>query len=82
MISTLYLLAKNQDKQDKLREEILTQGEKRPYLKACIKESMRMKPVVAGNMRLSTKEYNLLGYRIPKGVSKTHTNIITSLTGA
>ncbi|XP_061706568.1 cytochrome P450 CYP12A2-like [Cydia pomonella] len=41
---------------------------RRPYLKACIKESMRVLPVVTGNARTSTKEYNLLGYKIPKGI--------------
>ncbi|XP_034825339.1 cytochrome P450 CYP12A2-like [Maniola hyperantus] len=69
MTSTLYLLAKNQDKQNKLRQEILSDKEKRPYLKACIKESMRILPIVAGNMRVATKEYNILGYKIPKGTS-------------
>lgn len=68
MIATLFLLAKNPEKQNKLREEILSNTEKRPYLKACLKESMRMMPVVPGNMRLTSKEYNLLGYKIPKDV--------------
>lgn len=72
MSSTLYLLATNQDKQDKLREEILTQSDKRPYLKACIKEAMRIMPVVSGNIRQATKDYNLMGYQVPKGVSKLH----------
>lgn len=69
MIPIFYFLAKNPDKQDKLREEILSNSEKRPYLKACIKEAMRIMPVVSGNMRESSKEYNILGYRIPKNVS-------------
>ncbi|XP_063375350.1 cytochrome P450 CYP12A2-like [Cydia amplana] len=29
---------------------------------------MRVLPVVNGSVRLSTKEYNLLGYRIPKDI--------------
>ncbi|KAI8439983.1 hypothetical protein MSG28_001430 [Choristoneura fumiferana] len=63
---TFYLLAKNPDKQDKLREEILAKQGKQSYLKACIKESMRLLPVVNGNLRKTTKEYNLLGYKIPE----------------
>nr|QZP43553.1 cytochrome P450 monooxygenase CYP333B64 [Ephestia elutella] len=63
----LYLLAVNPDKQEKLREEIMSQDDKRPYLKACVKESLRLMPVVSGNLRRSTKEYNLRGYKIPKG---------------
>ncbi|XP_028157398.1 cytochrome P450 CYP12A2-like [Ostrinia furnacalis] len=71
MTATLYLLANNQERQDKLREEILSKSEKRTYLKACLKESLRMMPVVTGNARRSTKDYTLLGYHIPKGSTIT-----------
>lgn len=64
--ASLYLLATNPEKQEKLREELMSQQEKRPYLRACIKESLRMLPVVSGNARQTTKEYNILGYNIPK----------------
>lgn len=70
--ATFYLLAKNPEKQDKLREEILAKEGKQSYLKACIKESMRLLPVVNGNLRKTTKEYNLLGYKIPKDVRIIH----------
>ncbi|XP_045492468.1 cytochrome P450 CYP12A2-like [Colias croceus] len=65
MSATLYLLASNPEKQNKLRDEVLSGNEKK-YLKACIKESMRAMPVTGGNARLTTKEYNILGYKIPK----------------
>ncbi|XP_013196085.2 cytochrome P450 CYP12A2 [Amyelois transitella] len=67
---TLYLLASNPEKQEKLREEILSTSneDKRPYLRACIKESLRLMPVVSGNARAAKKDYNILGYKIPKGV--------------
>ncbi|CAG9791827.1 unnamed protein product [Diatraea saccharalis] len=66
----LFLLATNQEKQDKLREEIRTikDPNQRYYLRACIKESLRMMPVVSGNIRDTTKEYNVLGYSIPEGI--------------
>ncbi|XP_061706531.1 cytochrome P450 CYP12A2-like [Cydia pomonella] len=67
-IATLYLLAINPEKQDKLREEIMSKQTRKPYLRAVIKESMRILPVANGNVRLATKEYNLLGYKIPKDV--------------
>ncbi|XP_053600111.1 cytochrome P450 CYP12A2-like isoform X2 [Plodia interpunctella] len=67
----LYLLAVNPKKQEKLREEVMSQNDKKPYLKACIKESLRLLPVVSGNMRMSSKEYNLRGYKIPKGTHIT-----------
>lgn len=62
-------MAMNPEKQEKLREELMTQQDRRPYLKACVKEAIRLLPVVSGNMRQSTKEYNVLGYKIPKDVS-------------
>ncbi|XP_047989790.1 cytochrome P450 CYP12A2-like [Leguminivora glycinivorella] len=68
VLATFYLLAKNPEKQKKLREEVLAKDGRNAYLRACIKESMRMLPVVNGNVRLTTKEYDLLGYRIPKDV--------------
>ncbi|XP_047989391.1 cytochrome P450 CYP12A2-like isoform X2 [Leguminivora glycinivorella] len=67
-LATLYFLATNPEKQKKLREEVMSRQTRRPYLKACLRESMRVLPVATGNARTSTKEYNLLGYRIPKGV--------------
>ncbi|KAJ8724865.1 hypothetical protein PYW07_015823 [Mythimna separata] len=66
--ATLYLLAKNPEKQAKLREEIMSNSERRPYLRACIKESLRVMPVVSGNARKTTKTYNILGYEVPKDV--------------
>ncbi|CAG4940257.1 unnamed protein product [Colias eurytheme] len=80
MIATFYLLANNPEKQKKLREEVLSQSERKPYLKACIKESMRIMPVVAGNLRLTSKEYNLLGYKIPKNMYVTFGHQFLSVT--
>ncbi|GLH07263.1 Putative cytochrome P450 301a1, mitochondrial [Gryllus bimaculatus] len=76
----LYYLAKNPDKQEKLFEElrdILPRPDtpvtpealqKMKYLRACIKESMRLKPVVIGQIRENTRDDLVLGnYKIPKG---------------
>jgi len=72
-------LAKNQDKQDKLREELLTllpnerdrlSPEKMrniPYLRAVIKEGIRLFPIVGGNSRRSELDLVLSGYQVPKG---------------
>ncbi|KAJ2939169.1 hypothetical protein O0L34_g8481 [Tuta absoluta] len=65
MTATFYLLAANQDKQDKLRQAIADGDQK--YVKACYKESLRLMPVVSGNMRQTQKDYSILGYKIPKG---------------
>lgn len=78
-IGILYCLAKNPEKQQKLRDEInqllpnktddLTQENMRnmPYLRAVIKEGMRLYPPTAGNLRRADEDLVLSGYRIPKG---------------
>ncbi|KAL7047149.1 hypothetical protein ACKWTF_002810 [Chironomus riparius] len=78
-IGILYCLAKNQDKQDKLREEIrgilknedddLTPKnmQNMPYLRACIKEGLRLCPPTAGTIRKAGEDLVLSGYRVPKG---------------
>ncbi|KAI9565465.1 hypothetical protein GHT06_009257 [Daphnia sinensis] len=75
----LYYLARNPEKQEKLREEILSVvGPKGssptastlnnlPYLKACIKESFRLMPAANANARITDKDLVLSGYIIPKG---------------
>ncbi|XP_046834494.1 probable cytochrome P450 301a1, mitochondrial [Vespa crabro] len=78
--SVLYQLAINQEKQEIAYKEIsnVFPSRDRPieavhlenlkYLKACIKETLRMYPVVIGNGRCMTKDTVISGYRIPKGV--------------
>lgn len=40
-----------------------------PYLRACIKETLRIKPVVIGNGRSLQSDAIIAGYEVPKGVS-------------
>ncbi|KAM7356572.1 cytochrome P450 12c1 [Cochliomyia hominivorax] len=73
-------LAKNPEKQQKLREEILNAVGKTdkftventkhlPYLRACIKESLRLYPVIFGNLRATGMDLCLSGYQIPKNTN-------------
>ncbi|XP_055381402.1 uncharacterized protein LOC129611988 [Condylostylus longicornis] len=74
----LLCLAKNPQKQEKLRKEILKILPNKdtpitnsnlcnlPYLRACIKESLRIHPVTVGNFRTTGQDLVLSGYRIPK----------------
>ncbi|KFB35469.1 cytochrome P450 CYP12F2 [Anopheles sinensis] len=77
-VGILYCLARNPEKQAKLREELRTIMPKKdspltpenmrnmPYLRACIKEGLRLYQPIAGNMRATGRDIVLQGYRIPK----------------
>lgn len=77
----LYNLANNQRVQGKLRDEIMTVLPKVDspltseclknvsYLRACIKESMRITPVSFGVQRAAGRDIVLQGYQLPKGVN-------------
>ncbi|XP_059608811.1 cytochrome P450 CYP12A2-like [Phlebotomus argentipes] len=74
----LYNLATNQEKQDILREELLKilpekdtpltkeKMSSLPYLRACVKEALRVTPVAIGNIRTTGRNIVLKGYQIPK----------------
>ncbi|XP_031571785.1 uncharacterized protein LOC116305923 [Actinia tenebrosa] len=72
----LYNLARNPEAQERLYEEIVSVTGKDgyltaknmgriSYLKACLKESMRVNPVVIGNARFLDEDIVLSGYNIP-----------------
>ena len=73
----LYSLAKNPDKQQILREEIMKilpdknsklnheSMKNLPYLRAVIKETMRLHTVVTASARMTTKDTVLCGHQIP-----------------
>ncbi|XP_053616368.1 probable cytochrome P450 49a1 [Plodia interpunctella] len=75
--STLYQLSLRPEVQEKLHEEVsrvlrgrpMKAGDvnQMPYLRACVKEVLRMFPVVIGNGRQLTKDTVICGYNIPKG---------------
>lgn len=74
------MLATNPKAQEKLREEIFTiLPEKNskfnedfwkniPYLRACIKETLRIHPVVPTGARATGRDVVLNGYQVPKHV--------------
>lgn len=80
LASTIYQLSQNPEKQQLLFEELqnalpgqdskvdVASQEKMPYLKACIKETLRMYPVIIGNGRNLQSDTVLAGYQVPKGV--------------
>ncbi|KAG4074654.1 hypothetical protein HA402_004525 [Bradysia odoriphaga] len=73
----LYNLAKNQRAQDKFREEALSilptpetqltseSFNSLPYMRASLKESMRITPVFSGNFRGAGRNMVIQGYQIP-----------------
>ncbi|XP_068094450.1 1,25-dihydroxyvitamin D(3) 24-hydroxylase, mitochondrial-like [Hyperolius riggenbachi] len=80
MLWLIYNLSRNSDVQEKLLKEIQTvlppaqsptadHLQKMPYLKACIKESMRLTPTVPFTSRTLEEDTNLGGYLIPGGTT-------------
>ncbi|XP_053692438.1 probable cytochrome P450 12a5, mitochondrial [Sabethes cyaneus] len=77
----LYCLARNPEKQEKLRQELRTILPKKdspltpenmrnmPYLRACIKEGLRLCPPITGTARGVGRNIVLQGYQIPKGTN-------------
>ncbi|XP_067000510.2 probable cytochrome P450 49a1 [Anabrus simplex] len=88
--SILYQLSLHPDKQEKLYQEIsnvlptsetpLTAQclEQMTYLKASIKETLRMYPVVIGNGRCMTRDTVIAGYRIPRGTQVVFQHYVIS----
>lgn len=78
---TLYLLATNSDAQEKAYQEVSAVASCSPasltaqsinqltYIRACIKESLRMLPMINEVSRVTKKDMVLCGYRIPAGTS-------------
>lgn len=76
-----YNLAKNPEKQEILREEVLKilpnkdskldikSLDSIPYMRAVVKESLRLFPVTMGNMRSLKQDIVIQGYVIPKDVN-------------
>ncbi|XP_030371716.1 probable cytochrome P450 12a4, mitochondrial [Scaptodrosophila lebanonensis] len=78
-VAALLSIAKNPEKQEKLREEVMrilpnkdsefTEASMKnvPYLRACIKESQRIYPLIVGNIRITERDCVLSGYQVPAG---------------
>jgi cytochrome P450 len=82
----IYNLARNPDKQQKLREEIQSFGSgklsasdvgKMKYFHACLKESLRVLPTVPYMGRLLPEETIIRGYKIPAKTFVMWSAIIT-----
>jgi cytochrome P450 len=74
----LYMMAKNPDKQENLFQEVtsvLKPDElptskslaNMPYLKACLKETLRLYPAFSSQNRQIPCDMEILGYYLPKG---------------
>ncbi|XP_056638973.1 probable cytochrome P450 49a1 [Diorhabda sublineata] len=90
LASTIYQLSQNPDKQEKLFKELrntlpsedskvdISAQENMPYLKACIKETLRMYPVIIANGRSLQSDTVLAGYKVPKGTHVIFPHLVVS----
>ncbi|EDV28485.1 expressed hypothetical protein [Trichoplax adhaerens] len=73
---TLYNLGKNPQVQDKLRNEVRSVMkdcrepdanllEKMPYLRSCVRETLRLQPIVFALPRITDRDLVLSGYKVP-----------------
>ncbi|XP_072391690.1 probable cytochrome P450 49a1 isoform X1 [Diabrotica undecimpunctata] len=88
--STMYQLSQNPDKQQKLFEELnsvlpsleskidIPAQESMHYLKACVKETLRMYPVIIANGRSLQSDTVLAGYKVPKGTHVIFPHLVVS----
>ncbi|XP_076361606.1 putative cytochrome P450 12a5, mitochondrial [Tachypleus tridentatus] len=88
MAFILYHLAKNPDVQKRAYQEVklvlpytskslsVSELNQLHYVKACIKESMRMNPIALGTLRMLDHEVVLSGYRVPPGVLLVAQNMV------
>lgn len=67
-VSVIYHLASNPDKQQKLREEVRSGSDQKRYLRACVKEALRIWHVVPSNLRRTDRDHVVGGYHIPPGI--------------
>nr|UZE89855.1 cytochrome P450 CYP12AR1 [Chrysoperla zastrowi sillemi] len=86
--AVMYFLSINQEKQDKLREELielmpdpntpLTRQilDKMTYLRGCIKEAQRIASITPGQNRVLPKDITLSGYQIPKNTEVFTGNLL------
>lgn len=79
----LYALARHPEQQEKLRKQVQSLPvdddghlkpdflKNAPYMRACLKESMRLVPGAVGISRTAGQDLEIKGYHVPKGVCRT-----------
>lgn len=65
---TLHYLSQCDNIQEAARDDALSKNDNLPYLKACVKETLRMSPTAGANSRFLPKDTAIGGYLIPKSV--------------
>ncbi|XP_018327235.1 probable cytochrome P450 49a1 isoform X2 [Agrilus planipennis] len=75
---TLHYLAHNKKAQSRAREEVLQSQQEYKYLKACLKETLRLKPTAGANSRFLANDTVIEGFEVPSGTLVTAFSSITS----
>lgn len=65
---TLHYLSHYPNVQDVARQEALSENEEYCFIKACIKETLRLSPTAGANSRFLPNDCEIGGFLIPSGV--------------
>ncbi|KAF2879869.1 hypothetical protein ILUMI_26299 [Ignelater luminosus] len=75
---TLHYLSHNIDIQNTAREESTSENPQYPFLRACIKETLRLLPTAGANSRFLIHDTQIGDYLIPKGILVSAFSSVTS----
>lgn len=67
---TLHYLAQNKDVQEMARQDAKTGNKEYKFLRACIKETLRLSPTGGANAREIVQNATFSGFKLPAKVSK------------
>lgn len=73
---TIHYLSQNEEVQEIARKEAWSDSEHFPFLRACVKETLRISPTAGANSRFLPNDTEIGGFLIPAGVRNKQSAIV------